>query len=85
MKNFFLSIYNGLKWFISMCLSEQGTISFGRSLSAFWSIYFATQDYHLFLLSKHLVDNSTLLTQLTVITTSYAITKAKDAIDSIAK
>lgn len=69
----------GIKWFVTMCLSDQGVISFGRTLSAFWTLYFAFQDYHFFLISRHLVDNATLLTQLTVITTSYAITKAKDA------
>lgn len=69
------------KWFMTMCLGEGGTISFGRSLSAFWSLYFAAIDWNLFAKSGHLVDNATLLTQLTVITTSYAITKALRASD----
>jgi hypothetical protein len=69
----------GIKWFITMCLSDGGVISFGRTLSAFWSLYFAFQDYHFLLMTRHLVDNQTLITQLSVITTSYAITKATQA------
>ena len=74
-----VNLIAGLKWFFTACLSDQGTISFGRTLSAFWTLYFAVQDYHLFIISRHLVENQTLLTQLTVITTSYAITKATQA------
>lgn len=80
MKNFFINAWAGIKWFICMCLSESGAISFGRTLSAFWSIYFAIQDYQFFIMNHYkLIDDPTLLTQLSVITTSYAITKAKDA------
>lgn len=74
------SLWTSIKWFVTMGLGEGGTISFGRSLSLFWSLYFAAIDWSLFAKSGHLVDNATLLTQLTVITTSYAITKASDVI-----
>ena len=78
-KTHFGNAVAGLKWFVTACLSDQGAISFGRTLSAFWTLYFAVQDYHLFIISRHLVDNATLMSQLTVITTSYAITKAAQA------
>jgi len=66
-----------------MCFGNSGDISFGRCLSAFWAAYFAVQDYHFFLTNgHHLVDNATLLTHLGVITTSYGITSAKDALNT---
>lgn len=82
--NFVTKIWTSLKWFIVTCLSDGGTVSFGRTLSAFWSVYFATLDYHFFLVNSHkMIDNATLLTHLTVVTSSYGITKAKDALDSL--
>jgi len=68
-------IISKLWWLITMALSESGEISFGRSISALITLYFLAQDAWLFHRTGHLVDNATLLTQLSVMTAFYASSK----------
>jgi hypothetical protein len=78
MKETLKQLFAKAVWFIKNCLGDIGDISFGRTASAFWSLYFMTQDAWFFHRSGHLVDNATLLTQLSVITTFYGTNKVSE-------
>jgi hypothetical protein len=62
-------------WLITTALSESGEISFGRTISAVITLYFLGQDAWFFHRTGHLIDNATLLTQLSVMTAFYASSK----------
>lgn len=71
----FYRITAWLKWFIDNCLSDSGAISFGRTMSGIITLYFLGQDAWFFHRIGHLVDNSTLLTQLGLMTAFYGVNK----------
>lgn len=68
-------VLSKLWWLITTALSESGDISFGRSISLVIVVYFLGQDAWVFHRTGHLVDNATLLTQLSVMTAFYASSK----------
>jgi hypothetical protein len=78
MKEILKELYAKALWFIRNCLGDVGDISFGRTASASWSFYFMAQDAWFFHRLGHLVDNATLLTQLTVMTTFYGTNKVTE-------
>lgn len=69
-----------LWWLITKALSDSGEISFSRTISACITIYFLAQDAWLFHRIGHLVDNATLLTQLSVMTAFYLGSKGLGAL-----
>lgn len=78
--NAFLYIMGKLWWLITKALSESGEISFGRTISAVITLYFLAQDAWFFHRTGHLVDNATLLTQLSVMTAFYVSSKGLGAL-----
>jgi hypothetical protein len=78
MKEIFKQLFAKALWFIRNCLGDIGDISFGRTASLLWSVYFMAQDAWFFHRAGHLVDNSTLLTQLSVISTFYGTNKVTE-------
>lgn len=68
-----------LWWLATMCLSESGQISFGRTMSGVISLYYLVQDAWFFHRAGHLIDNTTLLTQLSVMTAFYGVNKVTGA------
>jgi len=67
-------------WLITKALSESGEISFGRTISAVITLYFLGQDAWFFHRTGHLIDNATLLTQLSVMTAFYVGSKGLGAL-----
>ncbi len=65
--------------FVRECLGESGAISFGRTASAYLIGFFTGMDAWHYHKTGHLVDNATLLTQLTVMTAFYFGNKAAAA------
>lgn len=69
-----------IKWFTDNCLSSNSAISFGRTVSMMLVIYFMVMDYLFFRIHHTFIDNSTMLTQLAVMTSFYGVNKTHDAI-----
>ena len=61
--------------FFGKMLSTTGEVSFGRCAAAAWSIFYAVQHSWVFHRTGHLVDNTTVVTHLGVVTTLYGLGK----------
>ena len=69
------------KWFLEQMFGTNAAISFGRVISGIITIYFLTFDGFYYFQNGHkFVDNSTLLTQLGLMTAFYGINKGQAAI-----
>ncbi|HEV7522989.1 MAG TPA: hypothetical protein VGP89_17945 [Candidatus Angelobacter sp.] len=74
-------LFESLKWFVRAMFSESGEVSSARCFTAFLILYFSTQDAWYFHRVGHLIDNATLLTQLTVMTAFYVTNKTAAVFD----
>lgn len=82
MKPIIILVLRKLWWLITTMLSESGDISAARSFTAYLILYFSAQDAWFFHRNGHLVDNATLLTQLSVMTAFYITNKTVTAFTS---
>lgn len=67
-----------LKGMLEGCFSASDSVSFGRVISFLNTLYFLSTDAWFYHRTGHLVDNATLLTQLSVMTAFYVSSKGLD-------